>query len=110
MFGVSILIVYDSLTTEDSEDLLLPLYFFSFVPVLSAVVAFYTYLKHSNISKWVCSLIFSILIVVSSFFWYLAVSAIEGETADFNYFLRMSGLLFLFTPLLYLQLPWKNDA
>lgn len=108
-FGVSIKIVFDSIRDDNSEDLLFPLYFLAFIPIIFVGVYSYTKLKQSSINKFVSCLCFGAIMLVATVIFYLAGNYFDNSEINLRSIKVIGLLTFSVTALLYLQLPWKKD-
>lgn len=108
--AVSVIIIYDSIKADDLEGVFLPLLFFTLFPVVTLLVAVYTYLLSLNLNRWGCSVIFGIISVISHFSWYLLVGFFTEGSKGLTFDFRMNVIAFLISSLLYVQLSWKDYA
>jgi len=109
-FGLSTMIMLDAYQEENYDDLYFPIYFLAFFPVILVGVLTYTKLKNSNINKYLCCILFSVAITVSTFALYLVGHYFDSTELDLRFIKVMSLISFVTMSLIYLQLPWKNDT
>ncbi len=110
LIGLIIKITIDELQEGGIEDPTAPLVLLNFIPTLLIAVFAYTKLKLSSLNKYLCSLIFASVVSLSILVLYFC--AVWFDSTELN--LRLAkffiALIFICSALLYLQLPWEEDA
>ncbi|PCK29598.1 hypothetical protein CEX98_21970 [Pseudoalteromonas piscicida] len=110
VLGLSIAIMLDAYRDENYDELYFPLYFLAFFPVILVGVLTYTKLKNSDINKYLCSILFGVVITASTFTLYLVGHYLDSTELDLRFIKVMSLIAFVTMSLIYLQLPWKDDT
>ncbi|WP_394205749.1 hypothetical protein [Shewanella waksmanii] len=110
VFGLSTMIMLSAYQEENYDDLYFPIYFLAFLPVILVGVFTYTKLKSSDVNKYLCSILFAMAITASTFVLYIIGHYIDATELDLRFIKVMSLIAFVTMSLIYLQLPWKNDA
>jgi hypothetical protein len=110
IFGLSVKIIFDAFQEENNENLFFPLYFLAFIPVIILGVFTYTKLKLCSLNKYICSVIFGAVISISTIIMYVVGSTLDATDINMRLAQYFFVITFVTTTLIYLQLPWENDA
>jgi len=111
-FVGSFYIFVDSYFTNNLENLLLPLYLFTLLPVIVIAVLIYSKLESVQFNLLTRSLIFSILSTFTLIIWYVCGNYFDTGLVEFDSIIRTFLLSFVVQALFYTQIPTSepNDV